>query len=114
MERSRCTVPSGLGCCVAERSKLGRRVITFSAAPHWVDLSNSLTLTDMVAKISESGSESWSMNSNFVQALKLILDACVEKDLAPEVVSDLVLAVFSDMQIDQASGGCRVHEGANR
>jgi hypothetical protein len=94
----------GLGCCVAERSKLGRRVITFSAAPHWVDLSNSLTLTDMVAKISESGSESWSMNSNFVQAIKLILDACVEKDLAPEVVSDLVLAVFSDMQIDQTSG----------
>jgi hypothetical protein len=42
------------------------------------------------------------MNSNFVQALKLILDACVEKDLAPEVVADLVLAVFSDMQIDQS------------
>ena len=101
----------GLGCCVAERSKLGRRVITFSAAPHWVDLSNSLTLTDMVAKISESGSESWSMNSNFVQALKLILDACVEKDLAPEVVSDLVLAVFSDMQIDQASGGVESMKG---
>jgi hypothetical protein len=94
----------GMGCCVAERSKLGRRLVTFSAAPQWVDLSDSLTLTEMVAKISESGSESWSMNSNFVQAVNLILDACVEKDLAPEVVSDLVLAVFSDMQIDHTSG----------
>lgn len=93
----------GLGCRVAEHSKLGRRVITFSAAPQWIDLSASMNLTDMVAKISES--ESWGMNSNFVRALKLILDACVEKDLAPEVVSDLVLAVFSDMQIDQAGIG---------
>ena len=99
----------GLGCRVAERSKLGRRVITFSAAPRWIDLSESLSLTDMVAKISES--ESWSMNSNFVQALKLILDACVEKDLSPEVVSDLVLAVFSDMQIDQAGSNVESMKG---
>jgi hypothetical protein len=101
----------GLGCRVAERSKLGRRIITFSAAPHWVDLSDSHTLTDMVEKISESKMESWSMNSNFVQALKLILDGCIEKDLAPEVVSDLVLAVFSDMQIDQASNSVESMSG---
>ena len=101
----------GMGCCVAERSKLGRRLVTFSAAPQWVDLSDSLTLTEMVAKISESGSESWSMNSNFVQAVNLILDACVEKDLAPEVVSDLVLAVFSDMQIDHTSGNVASMKG---
>ena len=101
----------GLGCRVAERSKLGRRIITFSAAPRWVDLSDSHTLTDMVAKVSESKLESWSMNSNFVQALKLILDGCIEKDLAPEVVSDLVLAVFSDMQIDQAGSNVESMSG---
>ena len=99
----------GLGCRVAEHSRLGRRVITFSAAPRWIDLSSSLSLTDMVEKISDS--ESWGMNSNFVQALKLILDACVEKDLAPEVVSDLVLAVFSDMQIDQAGNNVESMRG---
>jgi hypothetical protein len=90
----------GLGCRVAEHSKLGRRVMTFSAVPKWIDLSTSLNLTDMVSNIINNSS--CDVNTNFVSALKMILDACVEKDLTPEVVSGLVLVVFSDMQIDRA------------
>ena len=28
----------GLGCCIAEKSKLGKRVLTFSNNPSWINL----------------------------------------------------------------------------
>ena len=42
------------------------------------------------------------MNTNFVAAAQVIADACVENEVKPEDVSDFVLVIFSDMQIDQA------------
>jgi len=42
------------------------------------------------------------MNTNFYNALNLMLDACVQEKFSPEVVASMVLAVFSDMQIDDA------------
>lgn len=89
----------GLGCRVAEKSKLGKRVLTFSAVPSWVNLEAYTELVDMVGVL--QGSE-WGMNTNFVSALKLILDACIDRDLPPAEVSELALIVFSDMQIDEA------------
>jgi hypothetical protein len=89
----------GLGCRVAEKSKLGKRVLTFSASPTWVNLEPYPELIDMVSVLKRSA---WGMNTNFVSALKLIIDACIERDLAPDEVKDLALVVFSDMQIDVA------------
>ena len=42
------------------------------------------------------------LNTNFYKALMMILDAIVENKMASEDVEDMVLAVFSDMQIDEA------------
>ena len=42
------------------------------------------------------------LNTNFYLALSLILDACVEAKLPNEIVSNMVLAILSDMQMDQA------------
>ena len=44
----------------------------------------------------------WDMNTDFVSALQLILDAIINQKLTPENVEDMVLAIFSDMQIDNA------------
>lgn len=90
----------GLGCRIAEKSLLGKRVITFSAQPSWIDLSNTSTLIEMTRALSTN--KNWGMNTNFVSAMKLVLDACIEKELTPDEVSALSLVVFSDMQIDQA------------
>lgn len=89
----------GLGCRVAEKSKLGKRVLTFSASPSWVNLDAYSELVDMVSVLKRS---EWGMNTNFVSALKLIVNACIERDLPAEEVKDLALIVFSDMQIDAA------------
>lgn len=90
----------GLGCRIAENSRLGKRAITFSATPSWVDLSECDTLIKMVEKLATN--KEWGMNTNFVAALQLIADACIEQDLTPDQVGNLTLVVFSDMQIDEA------------
>lgn len=91
----------GMGIRVAEKSKLGNRVLTFSSYPKWVDLGGpETTFIDKVWTLKHDNQ--WGMNTNFVSAAQLIADACVENEVKPEDVSDFVLAIFSDMQIDQA------------
>ena len=93
----------GLGCRIAEKSLLGRRVLTFDAKPKWIDLRASSTLTEMISTITSNNE--WGLNTNFASALQVILDACVEQELTPEQVSDLTLVILSDMQIDRADPG---------
>jgi hypothetical protein len=88
-----------LGIRVAEKSMLGKRVLTFSASPSWVNLSGQDNFVEMVQTVSRAD---WGMNTNFAAALKMILDAIISQKLKPEDVEDMVLAIFSDMQMDQA------------
>ena len=88
-----------LGIRVAEKSMLGKRIMTFSASPSWINLQDHDNFVDMVATVNRSD---WGMNTNFVAALKMILDAIVIQKLKPDDVEDMILAIFSDMQMDQA------------
>jgi len=88
-----------LGIRVAEKSMLGKRVLTFSASPAWVNLQEKDNFVDMVDTIRRAD---WGMNTNFAAALKMILDAIVIQKLKPDDVEDMVLTIFSDMQMDQA------------
>jgi Mg-chelatase subunit ChlD len=88
-----------LGIRVAEKSLLGKRVLTFSANPTWVNLDVIDTFHEMVQAVARA---EWGMNTNFATALKMILDAIVSQKLKPEDVEDMVLTIFSDMQIDAA------------
>jgi len=88
-----------LGIRVAEKSALGKRVLTFSASPSWINLDGHDSFVDMVAVLQNAP---WGMNTNFAAALKLILDAIIEKKLQPDEVNGMVLAIFSDMQMDAA------------
>ena len=89
----------GLSIRVAEKSSLGNRVMTFSQTPTWVNLDSEL---GFVAKVHKVHSAEWGMNTNFYAALKLILEAIKTAKMSAEDVENMVLAVFSDMQIDQA------------
>jgi hypothetical protein len=91
-----------LGIRIAEKSILGKRVMTFSNKPSWVNLSDKENFTDMVAKLREAP---WGANTNFLAALNMILDAIIENKLPAEDVQDMVLVVLSDMQMDAAYKG---------
>lgn len=96
-------VAIALGIRIAEKSLLGKRVMTFSATPSWINLDNcDNKFTSMVEKIDNSD---WGMNTNFASALKMILDAIESNKLHPNDVEDMVLVILSDMQIDQADRG---------
>ena len=90
----------GMGCRIAENSRLGKRAITFSSKPSWVDLSECDTITEMVHKLSTNSD--WGMNTNIVSAMELLSEACIDKGISVEQVANLTLVIFSDMQIDQA------------
>lgn len=88
-----------LGIRIAEKSLLGNRVITFSQHPSWINLEN---LDGFVSKVDMVKNMPWGMNTNFYAALDLILNSIIESKLEPAAVSDLILVILSDMQMDSA------------
>lgn len=89
-----------LGIRIAEKSVLGKRALTFSSTPAWVDLSK---CTDFIQSVRALHSADWGMSTNFLAALQLILDAIIQYKLPAEEVEGMVLTILSDMQIN--SGG---------
>ena len=89
----------GLGLRVAENSKLGKRVMTFTAKPEWIKLDDK---EDFVADVQKIKKIPWGMNTNFHKAMDLILDTIIKLKLPSEEVENLILVVFSDMQFDSA------------
>jgi len=86
-----------LGCRVAEKSVLGKRVMSFSTNPTWHNLDGCDNFVDMI-RVLQNGEVGYS--TNFHGAFDRILDAIVEKKLTPDQVEGMTLAIFSDMQID--------------
>lgn len=89
----------GLGIAVAEKSALGKRVMTFSEEPAWVSLEGCKDFYSYITELQKTAHLS-GFGTNFFKALKMILDACVAMNVPDEVVSNMILAIFSDMQID--------------
>ncbi len=88
-----------LGIRVAEKSLLGKRVLTFSEKPDWHDLSSLSDFTDCVSSLQDA---KWGMTTNFYEALQKILNAIIIGKLTSEQTEGMILAIFSDMQIDAA------------
>ena len=101
MEGDPMNAAIALGCRVAEKSVLGKRVITFSSNPSWVDLDGCDTFTSMVDKMQRAD---WGQRTNIYKAFTLVLDAIEQAMLTPEQVEKMIFAIFSDMQIDNSDG----------
>jgi hypothetical protein len=87
----------GLGILFAEKSKLGKRILTFSHSPSWVNLDN---CNDFISKVKELKEAEWGGNTNFYAAFKKILEAYKFMNIDPDTVEDYKLLILSDMQID--------------
>jgi len=102
MEGDPMHVAIALGLRIAEKSVLGKRVMTFSSKPTWVNLEAYETFVDQVEIVKQA---EWGMNTNLLAAFDTILDSVIQNKLSPEEVQDMVLVILSDMQID-AGDGC--------
>ena len=89
----------GLGIRISEKSKLGKRVMTFNSKPEWVNLEECKDFVDEVVKVRDAG---WGMNTNFHKAMDMILDVIIKNKIPAEDVENIVLTVLSDMQFDSA------------
>jgi len=97
MEGDPMHVAIALGIRIAEKSVLGKRIMTFSSKPTWINLDG---YDDFVPQVEIIKKAEWGMNTNFYAALNLILDAIILNKMEPEDVQDMVLVVLSDMQMD--------------
>ena len=97
MDGDPMNVAIALGLRIAEKSVLGKRVMTFSAKPTWVKLDG---YNDFVSQVNVVKDAEWGMNTNFNAALDLILNAIIENKMAADDVQDMVLVILSDMQMD--------------
>ncbi|MHC5180661.1 MAG: DUF7788 domain-containing protein [Planctomycetota bacterium] len=88
----------GLGLRVAEKSKFGKRVLTFSQQPTWINLENCSDFVECVAEVRKAP---WGMNTNFYAALDLILQTAIKNNVDPDQLKKTTLVIFSDMQIDE-------------
>lgn len=101
----------GLGLRASEKTHpaFRNRILTFSHSPAWVRLEEPPTRSNpthpgsFVNRIDTLRHSDWGMNTNFFKALQMILDTLVANSVPPTQASSLVLAVFSDMQIDEAA-----------
>ena len=85
------------------------RILTFSRDPTWVRLPEPPVESDpdhegsFVKRVRIIEKANWGMNTDFFKAMKMILNTLVENQVPPEQAKGLVLAIFSDMQIDSAA-----------
>ena len=86
-----------LGIRIAEKSKFGKRVLTFHANPSWINLDDCNDFVSMVHKIRDIP---WGMNTNFRGALELILNTAISNNINPDDMKKMTLIILSDMQID--------------
>ncbi|KAJ8613236.1 hypothetical protein CTAYLR_004530 [Chrysophaeum taylorii] len=94
-------VAIALGLLVAQLAApaYANRVLTFESTPRWFEIDPDAKLVDKVRSLQRAP---WGGSTNFAAAIDLILDACVQHDVKPDEIPDLV--VFSDMQFDLANG----------
>jgi len=97
MEGDPLNVAISLGIRIAEKSVIGKRVMTFSSSPTWVNLE---PYSDFVSQVEVLKRAPWGMNTNFNAALDIILDTIIQNKMSQEDVQDMVLVVLSDMQMD--------------
>ena len=92
-------VAIALGIRIAEKSKLGKRVMTFTKNPKWINLE---PYPDFISKFAAVQGSELGYNTDFYKALKLILDTIIDNKMSVEDVENMVLVILSDMQIDAA------------
>lgn len=92
----------GLSIRVSEMAQepFKNRILTFSSEPEWIQLNDTQSFTEKVDIVSKSN---WGMRTNIYKAFEMILQSALDANLTPDAVSCLTLAIFSDMQFDQAT-----------
>ena len=86
-------------CSELTHTAFKNQVLIFDQEPQWCDLSD---CPDVWSKIWKLKRASWGTSTKIYKAFKMVLDACIKSKVPPEEVEGMIIAIFSDMQIDCA------------
>ncbi len=105
MEMDECTplynaIGLGVRCSEMASDAFKHRVITFAGTPHWLQLNDKATFVEKAKYIKQNRINA--QNTDIWRMFQMILDVVLKNEIPPESVEDMVLAIFSDMQIDSA------------
>jgi Domain of unknown function (DUF2828) len=93
------SIALGIGISEITHTAFRDMVLTFETTPRWHKLNPE---DSIVQKVQSLASAPWGGSTNFEAAYDLILDVCLQHNLAREDVPTMI--VFSDMQFNQAAG----------
>ena len=86
-------------CAELTHPAFKNQVLIFDHEPQWCDLND---CPDVWSKVWKLKRASWGTSTQIYKAFKMVLDACIKNKVPPEEVQGMIIAIFSDMQIDCA------------
>ena len=84
-------------CAELTHPAFKNQVLTFDHQPKWCDLNDCPDLWSKVWKLKRAA---WGTSTEIYKAFQMVLDACIKNKVPPKEVEGMVIAIFSDMQID--------------
>ena len=91
----------GLGIAIAEKSCLGRRILSFSMSPSWICLEKCATFSECINTLTDNIITS-KPTMHMYMALNEILYACINRKISDETVSKMVILIATDMELNIA------------
>jgi hypothetical protein len=73
------------------------KVMTFDENPQWVDMDGTESFYEKAHRVK---SASWGGGTKIFRAFEMVLHACVQNKVPSREVENMIIAIFSDMQID--------------
>jgi hypothetical protein len=87
----------GIRCSELTHPAFKDQVLIFDREPQWLDLGDCQDVWSKIWKIKRA---KWGTSTQIYKAFKMVLDVCLKNQVPPSEVQEMVLAIFSDMQID--------------
>jgi hypothetical protein len=89
----------GLGIRLSEVNSeaFRNRILTFNTVPKWFKFEEKTTFVEKVWQLRDAETGT---NADFYTMLKMILDICIENNIHPELVKNMTLAIFSNMNVE--------------
>jgi hypothetical protein len=84
----------GLGCLIAERSTLGKRILIVDHFATWINLEDCNDIFSMIQKIITITKSSCSTNYNLFSAIQLIIQSIEETKMTNFNIRNLTLVIF--------------------
>jgi len=84
-------------CAELTHPAFKNQVLTFDHQPKWCDLNDCPDLWSKVWKLKRAA---WGTSTEIYKAFQMVLDARIKNKVPPKEVEGMVIAIFSDMQID--------------